>query len=39
MEEEGLDPTSIVDRKAIRSNEIIQQAVQKKLLEKKTMMG
>lgn len=29
MEEEGLDPTSIVDRKAISSNEIIQQAVQK----------
>ena len=34
MEEEGLDPTSIVDRKAIRSNEIIQQAVQKIVREK-----
>lgn len=34
MEEEGLDPTSIVDRKAISSNEIIQQAVQKIVREK-----
>lgn len=34
MEEEGLDPTSIVDRKAWSSNEIIQQAVQKIVREK-----
>lgn len=34
MEEEGLDPTSIVDRKAWSSEEIIQQAVQKIVREK-----
>ena len=34
MEEEGLDPISIVDRKAWSSNEIIQQAVQKIVREK-----